>query len=104
LPEISEKPLCQVVKVKAGWQWGPQDVRGARAVAYLPRRAVDRDWRQPKREREKCAAVSEVRRVEPSKPFGMKLLLAFSLALAHHFLTLPPISPFWNGNGYVESM
>lgn len=56
------------------------------------------------REREKCAAVSEVRRVEPSKPFGMKLLLAFSLALAHHFLTLPPISPFWNGNGYVESM
>lgn len=67
-------------------------------MGYLPRRAAGRDWRQP--ERVKCAAVSEVRRVEPSKPFGMKLLLAFSLALAHHLLTLPPISPFWNGNRY----
>lgn len=70
---ILEKTLYQVVNVKAsGWQWRTHDVRGAEAMGYLPRRQY-RDWNHPKRER--CAAVSQTRRVEPSKSFGMKLLL-----------------------------
>jgi len=44
-----EKPLHGAVKVKPGLCWRPQDVRDARAVGYLPRRAAHRKWNQPKR-------------------------------------------------------
>lgn len=36
------RPLCEAMNVELGLQWGPQDVRGARAVGYQPRRAVTR--------------------------------------------------------------
>lgn len=45
-----ERPLGEAVKVKPGLLWRPQDVGDARAVGYLPRRAANREWDQPRRE------------------------------------------------------
>ena len=33
------------------WFWDPQDVRGAKAVGYLPRIAVHWEWNQPERQK-----------------------------------------------------
>lgn len=46
-----ERPLCEAMKGKSGLGWRPQDVGDARAVGYLPRRAVNTEWYQPKREK-----------------------------------------------------
>jgi hypothetical protein len=48
------------MKVKPGFHWQPKDGRDARVVGYLPRRAANRVWNQPKRE--KCIAVNKVER------------------------------------------
>ena len=50
-----ERSLCEAVKMKPGLPWRLQDVGDARAVGSLLRRAADREWNQPKRE--KCVAV-----------------------------------------------
>jgi hypothetical protein len=42
-----ERPLCEAVKVKSRLPWRPQDVRDARAVGYLQRKAVNREWAHP---------------------------------------------------------
>lgn len=47
--------------------WLSQSVVGA---GYLPRRAADREWSHPKRE--KCIAVSEAGRGIPSKPLDSR--------------------------------
>lgn len=59
-----ERPLCEAVKVKPGLPWGPQDVGDARLVGYLPRKAADWVWSQPRRE--KCVSVNKP---EPSWRF-----------------------------------
>ena len=51
---LVERPLCEAVKLKPGLPWRTQDVRDARVVGYLPRRAAKREWNQPKRK--KCVA------------------------------------------------
>ena len=53
----SKEAMCEAVKLKPGLPWRTQDVRDARVVGYLPRRAANREWNQPKRK--KCAAVSK---------------------------------------------
>jgi hypothetical protein len=45
-----ERPSCEARKVKFGLHCGSQDVRGARSVGYLPRRAAYEEWNQPERE------------------------------------------------------
>ena len=45
-----ERPLCEAVKMKPGLPWRPQDIGDARVMWYLPRRAANRVWNQPKRE------------------------------------------------------
>ena len=55
-----EVPLCEAVRLKPGLPWGPQDVGDARAVGSLLRRAANREWNQPKRE--KCVAVKKAER------------------------------------------
>lgn len=45
-----EAPSCEAVKVKPGLCWRPQAVGSARVIGYLPRRAEDMAWDQPKRE------------------------------------------------------
>ena len=52
-----ETTLCEAVKVKPRLPWRPQDVRDARAMGYLLRKAASREWNQSKRE--KCVAVSK---------------------------------------------
>ena len=42
------QPLEQEV-VKLKLPWIPQDVRDVRIVGYLPRKAANREWNQPKR-------------------------------------------------------
>ena len=49
LQKKAERPLCEAVKVKPGLPWRPQEVRDARALEYLLRRAANREWNLPKR-------------------------------------------------------
>ena len=65
----------------------------------LPRRAANREWNQPKRE--KCEVVNETGRSWRSKePLTSDVKrqslefaqLGFSLALVQYFLTMPPLS------------
>ena len=55
-----EKPLCQAVKVKPGLPWRPQNVGDARAMGYLPRKAPNKAWNQPRRK--ECSAISKAER------------------------------------------
>lgn len=55
-----ERPLHEVVTVKPGLRWRPQDVGDARVMEYLPRRAADQVQNQPKREM--CVAVHRAER------------------------------------------
>lgn len=48
---LVERPLCEAMKLKRGLPWRNQDVRDARVVGYLPRRAADNEWNQSKRKR-----------------------------------------------------
>ena len=40
--------LHESVKLKPGFSWRIQDVRNTSGLGYLPRRAVNREWKQPK--------------------------------------------------------
>ena len=62
---VPERPLCEAVKVKPGLHQSPQDVGNVRAVRHWPRRALDREWNQAKKE--KCAVGSQAEGVGPSK-------------------------------------
>ena len=55
-----ERPLCEAVRVKPGLPWGPEDVGDVRFVGYLPKRAANREWSQPKRK--KCVVVNKAKR------------------------------------------
>ena len=46
------------MKLKPGLPWRTQDVRDARVMGYLLRRAANREWNQPKKER--CATVNKL--------------------------------------------
>lgn len=70
----------------------PQNVRGARTVGYVPRRAVYREWNQPERASVMQSAVVATSSVEVQ-------VLEFALPrsglnLAQHFHTMPPLCPF----------
>lgn len=76
-------------------------------MGYLPRRAADSKWTQPKRD--KYITVSKDGRVEPSKPLGIRrgatvfefALLDFGSPLVQYFFSMPlPPTLFWNGNTY----
>ena len=54
---LVERPLCEAVRLKSRLPWKTQDVRDARAVGNLLRKAAHREWNQPKRK--KCAAVNK---------------------------------------------
>ena len=46
-----EKPLFEMVRVKPEVPWRHQFLGESRFVGYLPRKAVDREWNQPKKEK-----------------------------------------------------
>jgi hypothetical protein len=52
--------MCEAVKVKPGLPWKTQDVRDARIIGHLPRKAANRKWNQPKRS--KCVSVNRAER------------------------------------------
>ena len=52
-----KKPLHDAVRLKLVLPWRPQDVGNSKAMRYLLRRAANREWNQPKRE--KCVAVKK---------------------------------------------
>lgn len=58
-----KRPLCEAVKLKSGLCWQPQDVGDDKAVRYLPRRAVNRVWKQ--RKENTWVAVSHAGRSQP---------------------------------------
>ena len=72
----------------------PQNIRDLEMVGYLPRKAANREWNQPKRK--KCVAVNKAERSWRSEEhyairhgdaeFGV-CPLVFSLALVQDFLT-----------------
>ncbi|XP_029411955.1 uncharacterized protein LOC103750010 [Nannospalax galili] len=67
--EGSDRPSCEAVRVKPGWQWRPQeDVCDARSVRHLPRGAAYKEWYQPKSKT--YVACSKAGVAEPPKPFG----------------------------------
>lgn len=57
LREGQKRPFCEAVKVKTELLQRPQEVRDDRVVGYLPRRAANSMWDQPKRE--ECVAVNK---------------------------------------------
>jgi hypothetical protein len=71
-------------------------MRDARVVGYLPRKAANREWNQPKRK------FVKVNKAERSWTSDMEMQslefspLVFCLALIQYFLTMK----FWNGNVY----
>lgn len=99
-----ERPLCEDVK-KPGLPWRTQDVRDARGMGYLLRRAANREWSQPKRK--KCVAVNKAKRGWRSEegfdirhgdaefvvyPTGFQS--CFGPIFPHHV----PFPTFWNDN------
>jgi hypothetical protein len=92
--------------------WIPLDVRDARAMEYLLRKAVYRDWNQPKRMKF-VAAKCQICQQQSKRMKGVEDLkntltlvmemqslefvqLAFGLASVQYFLTMV----FWNDNVY----
>jgi hypothetical protein len=53
------------MEVKPKLCWRPQDVEHSRPLIYLPRRAANREWNQPKKEA--CVVEKEAKNAEPSK-------------------------------------
>lgn len=106
--EGPDRPLREAVNVKPGWQRRPQeDIRDARPVRYLPRRAAYREWYRPKKE---MYVASNPERAEPSKPFGSQVPevthgatglgvcpAGFRSCLVQYFLTMPLFFPFGMG-------
>ena len=96
-----ERPVCESVKVKPGLPWRPQDVGKARAAEYLPRRAANREWNQPRRK--KCVVVNKVERNWRSeKHFDVRYgdakfefaQMVLGLALVQYFLSMFSSLPF----------
>ena len=56
--DLFEGSLCEAVKLKPGLPWRLHEVGDARAMGFLPRKAANREWNQPKRK--KCVAVNNV--------------------------------------------
>ena len=86
-----------------------QDVRDARVAGYLPGKAVNKEWNQPKRK--KCVAVNKAERSWISEEdFDIRHGNAESGAcptgfwsfgfgpVFHHYF---PFLMFWNGNVYL---
>lgn len=101
LHEGPEKSLSEAVKVKLAFHWRRLDIEDARIMRHLPRAATDRRWNQPKTE--KCDVVNKAERNwRPKSPLTSDVvmenlefaLLAFSLALVQHFLTMLHFLPF----------
>lgn len=45
---LVERPLHEAVNLKPGLPWRTQDVKDARVVKYLLRKAANREWNQLK--------------------------------------------------------
>lgn len=45
-----ETPLCEAVKRKPRLPWRFRDITDARVTRYLPKKAANRTWNQPKEE------------------------------------------------------
>lgn len=58
------------MKAKSRLHRRHQDVGSVRAIGYLPKGTVGREWSQPGRE--KCVVVSKTGRTKPSKPFDIR--------------------------------
>jgi hypothetical protein len=80
--------LFEAVKEKPGLPWRPQEVRDARIVDYLSRKAANRKWKLSKRKN--CVASNkaewswrfkEMQSLESAQ-------LVFGLALVQYFLTV----------------
>lgn len=88
-----ERPLSEAVKVKPGFLWRPQYVRNSRALGYLPGRASNREWSQPKEEKRNLKRW----RVFWHQAWRCRVQVSpdgFCLALIHYFFTMFPFSPF----------
>ena len=87
-------PLCEAVKVKPGLPWRCQDVRDARVMESLLRRAANREWNQPKTKKStKQKGVGGLKNISTSKMEVQSLefaQLVFGLALVQYFLTMLP--------------
>lgn len=97
-----ERTLCGSVKVQPGLCGSLKDVRDARAMRYLPRKAADSVWTQPKRGVLRSTKLRGMGDAESPKASdtdteaqGLEsALLLSALALAQGFLTMLPFLPF----------
>ena len=100
-------PLCEAVKENPGFHWRPQDVRDARVMGQLPRRAADWVWSQPKRKKDVPVKKAE-RTWRSEEHFDIRHGDAeFGICPAafwHCFVPILPhyalFPPFQNGNVY----
>ena len=102
----------EAVKLKLPWTF--QDVRDVRAMEYLPRKAANREWNQPKRTKF-VAAEYQIYQQQSQDERSWRseecfdtghggdlefVQLVSGLALVQYFL----IMTFWNGNVYTVIM
>jgi hypothetical protein len=86
--------------VKLKLTWRPQDVRDARVVGYLLRKAANREWNQPK----SIAVIKAGKSWRSDGCFNIRhgdaefgvSQLVFDLAFVQDFYNMP----FWSGNVY----
>lgn len=93
---------CEVVKVKPGLLWTLQDLRSARVVWPLPRKAVDWEWNQSQEWSMLWATKSEWWSYLSPLTSDIDLtfaLLGCGLSLVQYFFTMYHY-PFWKGNMY----
>lgn len=101
--------LCAFVKVKPVLWWRSQGAGVSRAMRYLPRRTLHKEWKQLKKERNLCSD-NKPRGAESSKflvtnvPDTRHGAAAFeAYPVVFHLLwcalsSLSPITPLWEGN------
>ena len=66
----SQTFLQNDIKLKLPWR--PQDIRDARAVGYLLRKAANREWKQPKRFVLQSTRIKEVGDLMSALPSNME--------------------------------
>lgn len=93
-------PLHGAVKGKPELCWKTQGVGDVRAVVYLLRRVVYKEWNESRWE--KCVSGTKVGRTRQSNSLTSDIVLQnlecaqmnFGLALVQHFLTTPSLLHF----------
>jgi hypothetical protein len=60
---ICERLLCKTVKVRPRFLWKHPRCWRCQSIGYLPKKAANREWNQPKRKKRKNKRVGYLKRI-----------------------------------------